>query len=50
MLDAVRMWNVWFGLLSQAALLGLEAQRFALRLMRLPAGGFGRIRGGSCDY
>ena len=39
MLNAVRVWNAWFALLSQAALLGLEAQRVALRLMRLPAGG-----------
>ena len=39
MLNAVRLWNAWFALLSQAALLGLEAQRLALRLMRLPAGG-----------
>jgi hypothetical protein len=34
------MWNPWFALSSQAALLGLEAQRvMALRLMRLAAGG-----------
>jgi len=33
------VWNAWFALLSQAALLGLEAQRVALRLIRLPAGG-----------
>ena len=39
MLNAVRMWNAWFALLSQTALLGLEAQRVALRLMRFPAGG-----------
>jgi uncharacterized protein (TIGR02271 family) len=38
-LNAVRVWNAWFALLLQAALLGLEAQRVALRLMRLPAGG-----------
>jgi uncharacterized protein (TIGR02271 family) len=39
MLNAVRVWNAWFALLLQAALLGLEAQRVALRLIRLPAGG-----------
>jgi uncharacterized protein (TIGR02271 family) len=39
MLNAVRVWNAWFALLSQTALLGLEAQRVALRFMRLPAGG-----------
>jgi uncharacterized protein (TIGR02271 family) len=39
MLNAVRVWNAWFTLLSQTALLGLEAQRLALRFMRLPAGG-----------
>jgi uncharacterized protein (TIGR02271 family) len=35
----MRVWNAWFALLLQAALLGLEAQRVALRFMRLPAGG-----------
>jgi hypothetical protein len=40
MLNAVRVWNAWFALSSQAALLGLEAQGvIALRLMRLAAGG-----------
>ena len=40
MLNAVRAWNAWFELASQAVLLGLEAQRvIALRLMRLAAGG-----------
>jgi uncharacterized protein (TIGR02271 family) len=38
-LNAVRVWNAWFALLLQAALLGLEAQRVALRLIRVPAGG-----------
>jgi hypothetical protein len=40
MLNAMRAWNAWFGLSSQFAMLGLEAQRvIALRLMRLAAGG-----------
>ena len=40
MSNAMRMWNAWFALSSQAALLGLEAQQvIALRLMRLAAGG-----------
>ena len=40
MLNAMRAWNAWFALSSQAALLGLEAQGvIALRLMRLAAGG-----------
>jgi uncharacterized protein (TIGR02271 family) len=38
-LNTVRVWNAWFALLLQAALLGLEAQRVALRLIRLPADG-----------
>jgi hypothetical protein len=34
------MWNPWFALSSQAALLGLEAQGvIALRLMRIAGGG-----------
>ena len=40
MLDAMRAWNAWFALSSQAALLEVEAQGvIALRLMRLAAGG-----------
>ena len=40
MLTAMRTWNAWFALSSEAALLGLEAQHvIALRLMRLAAGG-----------
>jgi hypothetical protein len=40
MLSAMRTWNAWFALSSEAALLGLEAQHvIALRLMRLAAGG-----------
>ena len=40
MLTAMRTWNAWFALSSQAALVGLEAQQvIALRLMRLAAGG-----------
>jgi len=40
MLDVTRSWNAWFGLASQAALLGWEAQNvMALRMMRLAAGG-----------
>ena len=40
MLNAMRAWNAWFSLSSQAAVLGLEAQRvIALRLMRIAAGG-----------
>jgi hypothetical protein len=35
MLNPVRVWNAWFALLLQAVLLGLEAQRVALRFMRL---------------
>jgi hypothetical protein len=38
--SAMRTWNAWFALSSQAALLALEAQHvIALRLMRLVAGG-----------
>jgi hypothetical protein len=40
MLSAMRTWNAWFALSSEAALLGLEAQHvIGLRLMRLAAGG-----------
>jgi len=40
MLNAMRSWNAWLGLSSQAALLGWEAQKvMALRLVRLAAGG-----------
>jgi hypothetical protein len=40
MLTAMRTWNAWFALSSEAALLGLEAQHvIALRLIRLAAGG-----------
>jgi hypothetical protein len=40
MLTAMRTWNAWFALSSEAALLGLEAQHvIALRFMRLAAGG-----------
>jgi hypothetical protein len=36
----MRSWNAWFGLTSQAAMLGWEAQNvMALRLMRLATGG-----------
>ena len=40
MLTAMRTWNAWFALSSEAVLLGLEAQHvIALRFMRLAAGG-----------
>ena len=40
MLNAMRTWNTWFALSSQAVLLGFEAQRvMALRFMRFAAGG-----------
>jgi hypothetical protein len=40
MLNAMRTWNAWFALSSQAALLGLEAQSvMALRFIRFAAGG-----------
>ena len=39
-LSAMRTWNAWFALSSQAALLGLEAQGvMALRFIRFAAGG-----------
>ncbi|MFZ0421476.1 MAG: hypothetical protein WAL80_01230 [Xanthobacteraceae bacterium] len=38
--NPMEMWNSWFALSSQAAMLGLEAQGvIALRMMRLAAGG-----------
>ena len=40
MSNAMKTWNAWFALSSQAALLGLEAQSvMALRFIRLAAGG-----------
>jgi hypothetical protein len=40
MSNPMQMWNSWFALSSQAALLGFEAQSVvALRMMRLAAGG-----------
>ncbi len=40
MSNAFRVWNNWFSLSSQTAMLALEAQNvIALRLMRIAAGG-----------
>jgi hypothetical protein len=40
MSNPMQMWNSWFALSSQAALLNFEAQSvMALRMMRLAAGG-----------
>jgi hypothetical protein len=40
MSNAFRVWNNWFSLSSQTAMLALEAQRvITLRLMRIAAGG-----------
>ena len=40
MSNAFRVWNNWFSLSSQTAMLALEAQSvIALRLMRIAAGG-----------
>ena len=40
MLNTMRIWNAWFTLSSQAALLGFEAQSvMALRFIRIATGG-----------
>ena len=49
MSNAFRVWNNWFSVSSQTAMLALEAQSvIALRLMRIAGGGaFGPIRSDS---